>query len=84
MVMRGSEDKELLNQAIVFAINDSWDASHQIVQDLHSSEAYWIHAVLHKIEGDEFNSRYWYERAQQSYDAYNDTKQELIFIQNKL
>ena len=55
--MSGSEDKELLNQAIVFAINDSWDASHQIVQDLHSSKAYWIHAVLHKIEGDEFNSR---------------------------
>ena len=82
--MRGSEDKVLLNQAIVFAINDSWDASHQIVQDLHSSKAYWIHAVLHKIEGDEFNSRYWYERAQQSYDAYNDPKQELTFIQNNL
>ena len=82
--MRGNEDKELLNQAIVFAINDSWDASHQIVQDLHSSKAYWIHAVLHKIEGDEFNSRYWYERSQQSYDAYNDSKQELTFIQNNL
>lgn len=82
--MLGSQDKELLNQAIHFAINDSWEASHKIVQDLHSKEAYWIHAVLHKIEGDEFNSRYWYEKAQQSYEAYNDPKQELIFIQNNL
>ena len=82
--MRGSQDKELLNQAIDFAINDSWDASHKIVQDLHSIEAYWIHAVLHKIEGDEFNSRYWYERAQQPYEAYNDPKLELTFIQNNL
>jgi len=82
--MPGSQDKELLNQAIHFAINNSWDACHKIVQDLHSAEAYWIHAVLHKIEGDEFNSRYWYERAQQSYEAYNDPKQELIFIQNNL
>jgi hypothetical protein len=82
--MRGSEDKELPNQAIHFAINNSWDACHKIVQDLHSADAYWIHAVLHKIEGDEFNSRYWYERAQQSYEAYNDPKQELIFIQNNL
>ena len=82
--MSGSEDKELLNQAIHFAINNSWDACHNIVQDLHSADAYWIHAVLHKIEGDEFNSRYWYERAQQSYEAYNDPKQELIFIQNNL
>ena len=27
--MRGSQDKELLNQAIDFAINDSWEASHK-------------------------------------------------------
>ncbi|MGI9130719.1 MAG: hypothetical protein ACR2IC_03410 [Candidatus Methylopumilus sp.] len=82
--MSGSKQKELLNQAIVLAVNDSWDASHKIVQDLHSSHAYWIHAVLHKIEGDESNSRYWYERAQQSFEAYNDPMQELIFIQNNL
>ena len=82
--MRGSKDKELLNQAIDFAINDSWDESHKIVQDLNSTEAYWIHAVLHKIEGDEFNSRYWYERAQLSYEAYSDPKQELVFIKNNL
>jgi len=82
--MGGSKEKELLNQAIVFAINDSWDESHKIVQDLNSTEAYWIHAILHKIEGDEFNSRYWYERAQQSYEAYSDPKQELVFIKNNL
>ncbi len=82
--MSGSSHKELLNRAIAFAINDAWDASHKIVQDLHSSQAYWIHAVLHKIEGDESNSRYWYERAQQSLEADNDPIQELINIQNNL
>ena len=82
--MPGSQEKELLIHAIDFAINDSWDESHKIVQDLNSIEAHWIHAVLHKIEGDEFNSRYWYERAQQSYEVYNDPKQELIFIKNNL
>ena len=82
--MSGSSHKELLNRAITFAINDGWDASHKIVQDLDSSYAYWIHAVLHKIEGDESNSRYWYERAQQSFEAYNDPIKELINIQNNL
>ena len=82
--MSGSSHKELLNRAITFANNDAWDASHKIVQDLDSSQAYWIHAVLHKIEGDEFNSRYWYERAQQSFEAYNDPIKELINIQNNL
>ena len=82
--MPGSQEKELLNQAIDFAINDSWEASHKIVQDIHSVKAYWIHAVLHKIEGDEFNSRYWYERAQQPFEIYNDPMQELIFIKSNL
>jgi hypothetical protein len=82
--MGSSKHKGLLKQAISFAINDSWEASHNIVQDIDSLEAYWIHAVLHKIEGDESNSRYWYERAHQSYDAYSNPKEELIFIQNNL
>ena len=82
--MPGSQEKELLKQAIDFAINDSWEASHKIVQDIHSAKAYWIHAVLHKIEGDEFNSRYWYEKAQQPFEIYNDPMQELIFIKNNL
>ena len=40
----------------------------------------WIHAVLHKIEGDAGNSRYWYRRAGQSYEAYPDAKAELAAI----
>lgn len=78
--MSCSEEKELLNKAIHFAITNSWDACHKIVQDLHSADAYWIHAVLHKIEGDEFNSRYWYERAGRPYDAFDNPKKELLFI----
>ena len=82
--MRDSSQKELLKQAVTLAINDSWHDSHQIVQDIHSSHAYWIHAVLHKIEGDETNSRYWYGRAQQVYESFSDPKQELVFIKDKL
>ncbi|MSQ81126.1 MAG: hypothetical protein EXR41_05435 [Candidatus Methylopumilus sp.] len=82
--MASSNNKELLLKAISYAINDAWDESHKIVQELHSLDAYWIHGVLHKIEGDEFNSRYWYERAQQSYDRYKDSKKELQFIEAQL
>jgi hypothetical protein len=82
--MNGSSQKELLKRAITLAINDSWDASHEIVQDIDAIHAYWIHAVLHKIKGDESNSRYWYERAQQSFEAYTDPVQELVFIQKNI
>ena len=55
-----------LKSAISLALTGEWDQAHIIVQELGSPTAAWIHAVLHKIEGDESNSRYWYARAQKS------------------
>lgn len=43
--------------------NGQWDAAHDIVQDIHTDEASWIHAYLHRKEGDPGNARYWYNRA---------------------
>lgn len=56
--------REDLVKAIDLALGKQWDAAHRIVQqDEADSTACWIHAVLHKIEGDLGNSRYWYRRA---------------------
>jgi hypothetical protein len=53
-----------LVRAIDLAIDDKWDEAHEIAQrDESDATAQWIHAVLHKIEGDLANSRYWYRRA---------------------
>ncbi len=40
-----------------------WDKAHQIVQDDEGRPAAWVHAHLHRIEGDEANAGYWYRRA---------------------
>ncbi len=40
-----------------------WDRAHDLIQDLSSMEAAWIHAYLHRKEGDDWNARYWYSRA---------------------
>ncbi len=40
-----------------------WDGAHQAVQDDPSPEAAWVHAHLHRIEGDLENAGYWYRRA---------------------
>jgi hypothetical protein len=40
--------------------------------------------VLHKIEGDESNSRYWYARAQKNYEDFNDPAEELKHIESAI
>jgi hypothetical protein len=42
---------------------DDWEAAHRIAQDDDSSDAGWVHAYLHRREGDISNARYWYARA---------------------
>ena len=41
----------------------NWDAAHKLVQDDTSQDAAWVHAYLHRKEGDLGNARYWYGRA---------------------
>jgi hypothetical protein len=43
--------------------NGNWDRSHQLIQDLEDTTAAWIHAYLHRKEGDNWNADYWYNRA---------------------
>ena len=40
-----------------------WDASHDIAQDMPGVDGAWIHAYLHRKEGDLWNADYWYQRA---------------------
>ena len=41
----------------------NWDVAHSIVQDDTSREAAWVHAFLHRQEGDLSNAAYWYRTA---------------------
>jgi hypothetical protein len=40
-----------------------WDQAHKLVQDEPTAEAAWVHAYLHRVEGDLGNAGYWYRRA---------------------
>ncbi|MBL7743425.1 MAG: hypothetical protein JNN00_08085 [Chitinophagaceae bacterium] len=40
-----------------------WEAAHNIVQEKNDDKAAWIHAYLHRKEGDSWNAGYWYDRA---------------------
>jgi hypothetical protein len=43
----------------------SWEASHNRLQDDETPEGAWVHAYLHRKEGDLGNAGYWYRRAGQ-------------------
>ena len=40
-----------------------WDQAHTIAQDVPDPVGAWVHAYLHRKEGDQSNAAYWYRRA---------------------
>lgn len=40
-----------------------WQGAHEVVQDDEGKQAAWVHAYLHRDEGDAANAAYWYRRA---------------------
>lgn len=50
-------------QALWHDARADWDAAHNAAQDDHSRDGSWVHAYLHRKEGDEGNAGYWYARA---------------------
>ena len=40
-----------------------WEEAHEFVEKLPEPGASWIHAMMHREEGDKANARYWYLRA---------------------
>ncbi len=49
--------------ALWWAAKGDWDQAHEIVQDEDDADAAWVHAYLHRVEGDLGNAGYWYRRA---------------------
>ena len=78
------EAKAGSQKSLAAAVAGNWDQSHRIVQEFGDPFACWIHAVLHKIEGDAQNSRYWYARTQVKYEDFPDPKAELAAIGQQL
>jgi hypothetical protein len=52
-----------LLRALCLEAHGDWDGAHQIAQADSSPEAAWVHAYLHRKEGDTGNAAYWYRRA---------------------
>src|SRR6185436_1891592 len=71
-----------LRRAVEVALTGDWQAAHLIAQKYEDDDvAGWIHAVVHRMEGDLANAGYWYRRVRRPMRENVGTAQELREIQ---
>lgn len=58
-----NQDLSASLQSLWWDKKGDWEKSHDIAQDIPSNEGFWIHAYLHRKEGDILNADYWYAKA---------------------
>ncbi len=61
--------------AMWYDAKGDWEAAHNIIQDINDKTAAWIHAYLHRKEGDIWNANYWYNRADRRMPGYSLDKE---------
>lgn len=53
-------------QALWYDYQEDWHQSHQLIDHESEKNCTWVHAYLHRKEGDLSNARYWYRRSGKS------------------
>ena len=57
------DDIPMLLQALLLDGVGDWDSAHKIAQNVFTKDGSWVHAYLHRKEGDRSNAAYWYSNA---------------------
>jgi hypothetical protein len=74
-----------LRDAVALAFAGDWQRAHELVQRYEDDRtACWVHAVVHRIEGDLSNAAYWYRRAGRTMPQGVTTREELESIRATL
>ncbi len=61
-----------------------WQAAHEIAQDSKEPLAAWAHGIVHLIEGDESNARYWYKLAKRAFPGMDGVDAEIAALESTL
>ena len=77
--------RERLLEAVRVALTGDWQAAHLVAQD-HEGEplANWLHAIVHRMEGDLGNAGYWYARCGRTLRERVSTDTELRELERAL
>lgn len=70
-----------LVRALALLEKGDWQSAHRIVQrDEDSALACWAHGIVHLMEGDLSNARYWYREAQRPFPAHPVAAEEIAAL----
>lgn len=71
-----------LQMALDHLDKGDWQAAHTIVQSDESTDGCWVHGIVHVMEGDLDNARYWYDRAKRIFSK--DAVMEIAALRRSL
>lgn len=75
---------ELILDALERLKAGDWNGAHVIAQDDESPTGAWLHGVVHIVEGDESNARYWYRRAGRPFPGMDAVESEMAAIRDAI
>ncbi len=73
-----------ISATIALLRSRDWQAAHEIAQDSKEPLAAWAHGIVHLIEGDESNARYWYEKAKRPFPGMDGVDAEIAALESTL
>jgi len=68
---------EPLTRALELLATGAWQPAHEIVQKETSALAAWLHGIVHTLEGDLDNARYWYRKADRVFPGPDAVQDEI-------
>ena len=77
-------DLESLRQAADLLGKGDWQRAHAIAQEDESKIGCWLHGIVHLLEGDLDNARYWYRRAGRAFPGNFSIDSELAALRETL
>ena len=69
-----------LLQALWYEGKGDWHTAHNIAQDVPGPDGSWVHAYLHRVEGDDWNANYWYRRAGRSMPGHSLKEEWTVLV----
>jgi hypothetical protein len=72
-----SQPPDSLTRAVELLAAGHWQQAHEVVQPEKSILAAWLHGIVHTLEGDLDNARYWYAKADRAFPGPEAVQSEI-------